>query len=70
MGSKKYRIKTVCPQCGCSAVQSLSDKEIEERFGDAPNVHVECSECMLMYENEMKDACPEWDDECRLKQKG
>jgi hypothetical protein len=69
MTKKKYRIKTACPQCGCSAVAALSEEEIEERYGDAPNIHMECGECQLAYEAEMKTACPEWDDECRLKSK-
>jgi len=69
MASKRYRIATSCPQCGCSAVSNLSVEEIRERYGDVPNVEMECSECMLKYHTPMKDACPEWDAECRL-QKG
>ena len=67
MAEKKYRIKTACPQCGCSAVQHLSEEEIKERYGDAPNVHLECGECMLQYESQMADACPESDKECQMK---
>lgn len=67
MTSKKYRIKTACPQCGCSAVTTLTKEEIEERYGNAPNIHMECRECQLAYEAEMKTACPEWDKECRLR---
>ena len=66
MTSKRYRLKTSCPQCGCSAVSHLSREEMVERFGDVPNVQMECGECMLKYESQMKDACPEWDDECRM----
>ena len=65
---KRYQIQTTCPRCGCSAVNHLSDEEMRERFGDVPNVDMECSECMLQYETDMKTACPEWDEECRLQE--
>jgi hypothetical protein len=29
---------------------------------------MECSECMKKYETSMKDACPEWADDCKLSQ--
>jgi hypothetical protein len=41
-----------------------------EKFGDVPNVEMECGECMLKYETTVKKACPEWDKECRLKEEG
>ena len=63
--AEKYRIKARCPQCGCRAVTHLSHEEIQERFGNVPNAELECSECMAKYEVAMKDACPEWDRECR-----
>lgn len=65
--AKNYELKTTCPQCGCSAVSHLSDEEMKERFGDVPNVELECSECMAKYHKPMKEACPEWDEECRMK---
>jgi hypothetical protein len=68
MADKKYRIKAACPQCGCSFAQVLSKEEIQERYGDAPNVHLECGECMMQYDTDMQTACPEWDKECRLKE--
>jgi hypothetical protein len=46
----------------------LTDEEMKKRFGDAPNLHLECGECMLQYETERKTACPEWDKECQLKE--
>lgn len=67
MSEKKYKVQTACPQCGCSAVSHLSKEEIREKFGDVPNVEMECGECMAKYTAEMKDACPEWDEECRMK---
>ena len=67
MSSKKYRVQSSCPQCGCSAVSHLSAEEVEKRFGDVPNAHLECSECMLKYEKPVAEVCPEWDKECRLK---
>jgi len=67
MGEKKtYQIKTACPQCGCSAVSHLSAEEIREKFGDVPNVQMECSECMAQYEVAMKEACPEWAKDCKM----
>jgi uncharacterized Zn finger protein len=68
MVAKRYKIKAACPQCGCSFAQVLSKEEIQARYGDAPNVHLECGECMLQYETDMQTACPEWDKECRLKE--
>ncbi len=67
MTKKRYQISTSCPQCGCSAVNHLSEEEIKERYGDVPNVDMECGECMLKYSTPMKDVCPEWDKECQLK---
>ena len=65
--SKRYKIQTSCPQCGCSAVSHLSHDEMIAKFGDVPNVDLECSECMHKYETKMEDACPEWDKECKLR---
>jgi hypothetical protein len=64
---ERYTINTACPQCGCSELNVLSDEEIEERFGDVPNIHMECSECALKYYTPMEEACPEWDKECKMK---
>ena len=66
MTKKKYTIQTSCPQCGCSAVSHLSKEEIKDKFGNAPNIEVECSECAMKYETEMKTACPEWDKDCKM----
>jgi len=68
MTHKHYRIETTCPQCGCSAVSHLTKEEIREKFGDVPNVEMECSACMKKYSTDMKTACPEWDKDCRLEQ--
>lgn len=65
--SKSYRIQTSCPQCGCSAVSHLSHEEMLTKYGDVPNIELECGECMRKYEAKMEDACPEWDKECKLK---
>jgi len=69
MTRKKYLIKTACPQCGCSFATNLSAEELEKRYGDVPNIEMECGECMLQYTAAMEDACPEWDKECKLKEK-
>ena len=65
MSEKRYTIQSACPQCGCSAVSHLTAEEIRQRFGDVPNVQMECSECMHRYTAEMKRLCPEWEAECR-----
>ena len=67
MAGKTYRIQTACPQCGCSAVSHLTAGEIKERFGDVPNVDMECGECLLKYQTSMESACPEWDRECQAR---
>ena len=68
MAKKRYTIKTGCPQCGCSFVNVLSDEEMKKRYGDVPNFEMECHECMLKYTTGMATACPEWDEECKLKE--
>jgi hypothetical protein len=67
MSKKKYHIKSACPQCGCSFTQVLSKEEIRKRYGDTPNIELECGECMLKFQAERKSACPEWDQECLLE---
>jgi hypothetical protein len=68
MASKSYRIKTACPQCGCSGLTVLSAEEMKKKYGDVPNIELECGECMLKYESEMKTACPEWAEDCTLEE--
>ena len=51
MARKTYRIKTACPQCGCSGVSVLSAEEMKEKYGDVPNIELECGECMLKYKS-------------------
>lgn len=71
MSDKKFRIQSVCPQCGCSGITALSREEILLRYGSVPNVELECSECVARYTAKMKDVCPEWDHECQAgKEKG
>ncbi len=66
---KRFAIKTTCPQCGCSGLTAgLSAEEIEKRYGHLPNVALECGECMIKYEESWEKACPEWDQECKLRQ--
>ncbi len=68
MSKKRYTIKTACPQCGCSFAQILSPEEIKARYGDVPNVELECGACMAKFDTDMKTACPEWDKECRMNE--
>jgi len=53
--AKKYRIKTSCPQCGCSGASVLSEAELKERYGDAPNIELECHECMTLLEADVEE---------------
>lgn len=52
--TKNYRIKTTCPQCGCSGVNHLSEEELKKRYGDAPNIELECHECMMIMEADVE----------------
>jgi hypothetical protein len=67
MSKKRYEVKGACPQCGCSFATHLSEEELKARYGDVPNIELECGECMLKYTKPMEEACPEWDKECKLK---
>ncbi len=55
MTRKSYKIKTTCPQCGCSAVSHLSEEEIKERYGDVPNVTLECHQCQAIMEANVEE---------------
>ena len=66
MSTKRYKIETSCPQCGCSAVSHLSAEEIKERYSDVANVEMDCNECSIKYETDLKTACPEWEKDCKL----
>jgi hypothetical protein len=53
MGDKKKRtINTACPQCGCSNIAHISDEERKEKYGDVPNIELECHECLIKFEAE------------------
>jgi hypothetical protein len=67
MTQKRYQVKTACPQCGCSFATHLTAEELKERYGDVPNIEMECGECMLKFATPVEKACPEWDRECKLK---
>ncbi len=53
--SKNYRIKTSCPQCGCSGTTHLSEEELKKRYGDVPNIEMECHECMMVMEADVQE---------------
>jgi hypothetical protein len=67
-GKKRYTIKTGCPQCGCTHTTVMTKEELQERYGHGPNFDMECGECMAKFSAPAKEACPEWDEECRLKE--
>jgi len=46
---KIHQISTACPQCGCSNISHISEEELKERYGDVPNIELECHECLLQY---------------------
>jgi hypothetical protein len=64
---KRYTVKSSCPQCGCSGATVLSKEELKARYGNVPNFDMECGECMAKFSVPAKEACPEWDAECRMK---
>jgi ribosomal protein S27AE len=66
MTKKRYQIQSSCPQCGCSFATHLTAEELKARYGDVPNIELECGECMLTYKKPREEACPEWDKECQL----
>lgn len=53
--AKKYRIKTACPQCGCTGASVLSEEELKKRYGDVPNIELECHECMMLVEADVEE---------------
>jgi len=59
--AKKIRIKTSCPQCGCAGVSHLSQEEIKKRYGDVPNIELECHECMMVMDTEVDEDAPSTD---------
>jgi hypothetical protein len=65
---ERYQIKSSCPQCGCSFAQALSKEEMQKKYGNIPNIELECGECMKKFETDMETACPEWDKECKLNE--
>jgi hypothetical protein len=67
---KRYTIASACPQCGCTATTVMSAEELRARYGDLPNFDLECSACMAKFSTPAKEACPEWDAECRLRSGG
>ena len=58
MSEKKYRIKHSCPQCGCAGTSHLTEEQIKERYGDVPNIELECHECMMLMETEVEEEKP------------
>jgi len=64
---KRYTVKTACPQCGCTGATVMSEEELKKRYGHVPNFDLECGECMAKFTVPARDACPEWDAECRMK---
>lgn len=66
MSKKRYRIESACPQCGCSGVTVLDQEEMMQRYGNVPNVDLECSECMKKYTKKTEAVCPEWATDCNI----
>ena len=52
---ERYRIKTSCPQCGCSGLTHLSKEEIKKRYGDVPNIELDCHECTMAMDVEVSE---------------
>ena len=52
---KKYRITTSCPRCECTATAAMTEEEIKEKYGDIPNIELECHECMAKLEADVQE---------------
>ncbi len=52
---KKYRISTSCPRCGCTGTAAMTEEEIKEKYGDVPNIELECHECMMKMEADVQE---------------
>lgn len=65
---KRYTIQSACPQCGCTQTTVMTKEELQERYGQVPNFDLECGECMAKFSKPANEACPEWDEECRMKE--
>mgnify|MGYP003572090808 CR=1 FL=1 len=65
MSKERYQIKSSCPQCGCSFATHLTPEELKKRYGDVPNIEMECGECMIKYTKTKEEVCPEWDKACK-----
>ena len=52
---KKYRITTSCPQCGCGGEAEMSEEELKKRYGDVPNIELECQECLMIMEANVEE---------------
>jgi hypothetical protein len=63
MARENYRIKTACPQCGCTELTVLSAREIKEKYGDLPNFDMECGECMEKYSANCRNNKLSFEDE-------
>ncbi|PIE69991.1 MAG: hypothetical protein CSA22_10065 [Deltaproteobacteria bacterium] len=70
MKKKRYRIQKGCPQCGCSQLTVMTEEEIREKYGDVPNVEMECHECLASFEADLTKDCPDWDPECKAPEEG
>jgi hypothetical protein len=69
MGKKKrYTVTSGCPQCGCTRTTVMTPEEMKARYGDVPNIDLECSQCLAKFSTPAKDACPEWDADCRMQE--
>lgn len=53
--AKRYKLKSSCPQCGCSEVAHLSKEELKKRYGDVENIELECHECTMAMETEVAE---------------
>lgn len=67
MAKKRYEVKGVCPNCACGTPNHLSAEEIKAKVIDGENIEINCPECMEVYRANLKSACPEYAEDCRLE---
>jgi len=66
MKKERFKITSGCPQCGCSQITDMTRDEMIKKYGHIKNIELECNECLAKWEDDIQNACPEWDAECKL----
>jgi len=63
---KRYEVRGECPNCACGTVSHLTAEEIQAKTIGTGEMELKCPECMEVHRSQIRSACPEYADECRL----